>query len=298
MTVEQAICDLCGGQAFELLYPGTADVAEDPALYYGSSRQKAGHLPIVRCRGCGLVLSNPRDDLATRRQAYAQLADEDYAAEEFARQWVAAQRLDWIEKWVDRARLIDVGCATGVFVGQALGRGWWAEGVDPSLWALARARQRWPQARFHPGMLEDLPLPEQRFDVLTLWDVLEHVQSPTALLSRAAEWVKPGGWLALNVPNVSSFSARWMGRRWVLLLREHLWYFSPKTLRALLARTGWRLIAQRPNRTVFSAANVLRRLAQYDLPGLRRASNWPVLRRLWLPVWMGELNALAQRVAE
>ncbi len=295
MTGEAAVCDLCGGQRFRQLYRGTLRAEDDPALYYGSSRQRAGHWPIVRCLDCGMVLSNPRDDAGTLAQVYAQLADEDYAAEEGPRQRVAIRRLDWMDGWVSGARLVDVGCATGVFLGQALRRGWAVAGVEPSRWAVACARKRWPQAQFWNERLEALPPPDLPFDVLTLWDVLEHVQSPLALLRCAAQWVRPGGWLALNAPDVTSLTARWMGPDWALLLREHLWYFSPDSLGALLERSGWRLVTRRANRAEFSAANVLIRLAQYGLPGLRRLAHWPLLRRLWLPIWMGEMNVLAQR---
>ncbi len=87
-----------------------------------------------------------------------------------------------------------------------------------------------------------------------------------------------------------------MGKRWVLLLREHLWYFSPATVEPLLRACGFDLVETRPNFVRFSLANIAGRLAQY--PALRAAQRLPNvdwLRRPAIRFPMGEMNVVARK---
>jgi 2-polyprenyl-3-methyl-5-hydroxy-6-metoxy-1,4-benzoquinol methylase len=301
MTLVQVPCAVCEARDFVAVHPGTIlDRSADAARYFSSSRELAGYLPIVRCAQCGLVMQNPRDDQATLARVYAALADSTYDEEDTSRAASAREHLAFVEAYAPQpGRLLDVGCASGLFVEAARSRGWQADGADASVWAVERARERCPGARFEIGTLETLDFPPEAFAVITLFDVLEHVDAPHAALSRLRGWLRPGGLLCLSVPNAGSWTARLMGPRWVLLLREHLWYFSPQTLGQLLARAGYELVAVRTKWVSFSLHNVATRLAQY--PGvLGRLSGRLVgnqaLRRLPVRFPMGEMDVVARRL--
>ena len=299
MTLVMAECAVCGGRDLRLVYAGTVPEGDlDPAPYFSSSRSRAGHLPVMRCVACGLWMANPRDDDATLARTYAGLEDRSYDEEEENRARTASAHLRFVTRHHrNPGRLLDAGCATGAFVRVASAAGWKATGVDASPWALERARERCPEATFLRGLIEELEFPSSSFDAITLWDTLEHASAPAAVLSRLRSWLAPGGWLFLNVPNADSWTARVMGRRWVLLLREHLWYFTPPTLGSLLARCGFQCIATRPNLVRFSIAAIANRLAQY--PGGRwvgPVASRRVARRLALRFPIGEMNAAARRI--
>jgi Methyltransferase domain len=147
-------------------------------------------------------------------------------------------------------------------------------------------------------MLEGQHFAPASFDAITLWDVLEHMYSPRDAIRQVSEMLTPQGWLFLNVPDAKSWAARLMGRRWVLLLREHLWYFSRETLAVLLAQQGFEVVAARANWVHFSLTNVLVRLAQY--PGwlgrfAKRVSRQSWLRRIVVRFPMGEITVAARR---
>ncbi|MGE5139780.1 MAG: class I SAM-dependent methyltransferase, partial [Rudaea sp.] len=94
----------------------------------------------------------------------------------------------------------------------------------------------------HTGSLETAPAPAQPYDLVVGWMVLEHLHDPVACLRKLHEWVRPGGWLAISVPNAGSLEFRLFGRRWYALqVPTHLYHFSPQTLSALLAKGGWRV---------------------------------------------------------
>jgi 2-polyprenyl-3-methyl-5-hydroxy-6-metoxy-1,4-benzoquinol methylase len=301
MTLVLVPCAVCEGEEFIELHPGTIEDRDaDAARYFSSSRERAGYLPIVRCARCGLVLQNPRDDRATLARVYGALSDSKYEEEDTSRSASAREHLALVEAHEPQpGRLLDVGCASGLFVAAAHEKGWQAAGADASVWMVERARERCPEAAFEIGTLETLEFPREGFDVITLFDVLEHVDAPQAALQRLHGWLRPGGVLCLSVPNAGSWTARLMGPRWVLLLREHLWYFSPETLGKLLARAGYELVGVRMKWVSFSLHNVVTRLAQY--PGAvgrlsARLEGNRALKRLPVRFPMGEMDVVARRL--
>lgn len=300
MTLVPTTCVVCGGGTVDPVYPGTIPAAEpgNPAVCFSSSRRVAGYLPIVRCAGCGLVMTSPRHDDATLGRIYAALADRGGEHGDEARSRKVADRLALLGSYRRLPRrLLDVGCGSGLFVCAAQSAGWEATGVDASAWAVASGEQRCPRARFRAGLLPELDFPAGSFDVVTLWDVLEHVPRPVETLERIRSWLAPDAWLFLSLPNADSRIARLMGKRWVLLLREHLWYFSPATIAALLSRSGFMLVDVRPKLVPLSLGNIMDRLAQY--PGAAgtvagRLSAAGVLRRLTVRVPIGEMYVVAR----
>src|SRR5882724_1237556 len=95
MTLVLVPCAVCGSTDFAPVYPGALlDLDEDPSRQFSSSRVSAGYAPIVRCRHCSLVQSNPRDDAETLARVYAGLADVVYDAEAHNRERDAAAHLE------------------------------------------------------------------------------------------------------------------------------------------------------------------------------------------------------------
>jgi hypothetical protein len=162
---------------------------------------------------------------------------------------------------------------------------------------IARGRARCPEAEFTVGALGSVEFPAGAFEVITLWDVLEHVASPLEALQQVRAWLVPRGGLCLSVPNGESLFARLMGKRWVLLLREHLWYFAPDTMRRLLSEAGFEVLEIRSKSVRFSLGNIARRLAQHsgkapEIAG--RFSRCRASRLLSLRFPIGEMDVVAR----
>ncbi len=244
-------------------------------------------------------MTNPHDDDATLQHIYSNLTDNQYTSETTNRRRTARDHLDLVTQYhPSSAKLLDIGCATGLFVCEAQAAGWQGTGLEASSWAISLARQRCPKANFISGTLETTRFEMGNFQVITLWDVLEHVRSPHETLTRVHAWLKPEGLLFLNLPNFSSPAARLMGKHWVLLLREHIWYFSPTTLQKMLKKTGFSMLQTRTNSVHFSLANIFSRLAQY--PGLlgklsSKANRFNILKSLTLRFPIGEMSVVARK---
>jgi 2-polyprenyl-3-methyl-5-hydroxy-6-metoxy-1,4-benzoquinol methylase len=202
---------------------------------------------IVRCRHCRLRYVNPRPSqsrlaamyrggyFAPRASGHQHLRHDDMKLA------TARLRLEFLQEFCAKGRLLDVGCGGGVFVRAAREAGWSAVGLEPSLEAAAHAgMHRLPVVAGH---LEQPPLAGGRFDAVTMFDVLEHVFSPGAFLAEARTLLAPRGVLLIETPNMAGWMPRLMGSRhpWVRP-PEHLTYFTPGSLRILLERTGFRVL--------------------------------------------------------
>jgi 2-polyprenyl-3-methyl-5-hydroxy-6-metoxy-1,4-benzoquinol methylase len=208
---------------------------------------------VVRCKTCSCTYVTPQrqgqallDELyeerlwsspAPRHFGYAAYREE---AENYLRTF--AYRLHALERASlprTGGRLLDVGCAAGYFLTVMQQRGWQVEGVEPSRTIARFGRERFG-VTIHEGTLDTIKLPPASYDLITLWDVIEHVPDPTNLLLQVRRLLAPGGVVLLETQNVASLTARVLGRRWHHYKHaEHLWHFSPQTIDLLLQKTGF-----------------------------------------------------------
>jgi 2-polyprenyl-3-methyl-5-hydroxy-6-metoxy-1,4-benzoquinol methylase len=139
-------------------------------------------------------------------------------------------------------RLLDVGCGRGDLGTWFIARGWSVVGVEPSSEACALARSRGLDARV--GTLSDVALEPGSFDAVVFRQSLEHVLDPLADLSRAHALLRPGGKIAVSVPNFGCFQSRRFGARWFHLdVPRHRFHFDASSLRAALAAASFSEIA-------------------------------------------------------
>jgi 2-polyprenyl-3-methyl-5-hydroxy-6-metoxy-1,4-benzoquinol methylase len=133
-------------------------------------------------------------------------------------------------------RMLDVGCGQGHFVDVALRGGWDVLGIELSKPAVAICQKfGLPVERidFFSTTLE-----EGSFDFLTMFEVIEHVSSPSKFAQRAEKLLRPGGVLYLTTPNFDSLDRRLLGASWHVIHREHLTYFTPETMRGLISTSS------------------------------------------------------------
>lgn len=151
--------------------------------------------------------------------------------------------LDRLERHVKPGRLLDVGAGPGFMVSRAAQRGWSARGLDVNGWAVRYARSHDVDVR--PGTLADERVEgDDRFDAVTMMDLLEHVPDPGAAVAQAAKITRPGGALAVLTPDAGAPLGRLLGRRWPELTRApaHLVLFSAAGLSRLLGRHGYQVL--------------------------------------------------------
>jgi 2-polyprenyl-3-methyl-5-hydroxy-6-metoxy-1,4-benzoquinol methylase len=139
----------------------------------------------------------------------------------------------------EAGRLLDVGCGDGDFAASMKRRGWEVYGTEFS--SAARQLGEAKGVKVHQGDIASAHFPDDFFDVVTLWHVLEHVPEPAVELIEIQRILRPGGLLVLETPNIASMTFRFCGKSWFPLgIPGHLQHFTPQTLARFVKRAGFR----------------------------------------------------------
>jgi len=234
-TEQVNVCDLCG----------SARLA-----------QLSAAANVMRCLDCGYRFVSPRPTQDEIASSYSDPEFYDgWIEDEAGRQLMWSKRLRLLQRLPRGTRALDIGAGIGAFL--SLGRdtyGWDVVGTEVSTSAVRIARERY-HLDLLLGRVEDLDLPAESFDLITLWHVLEHVPSPSQTITLCHKLLKPGGYLAIAVPNDGD--ARWWlvrakaraGRapepsRYTPLVPHgevHLSQFSGRVLTQALKSKGFRI---------------------------------------------------------
>jgi 2-polyprenyl-3-methyl-5-hydroxy-6-metoxy-1,4-benzoquinol methylase len=240
-------CDLCGSSSHDRRY-------------------RFHDLDVLKCRECGLVFIEMHDpDLLPkdvydpdyfndRGEYFLHVSDQDIDQVTGSHMDSFRQGLELLRKYKGGGgKLLDVGCAVGVFLSMAENRGWNVTGVDISEYAVSQARKKCGGEVFS-GDLAELRFTDASFDVITLWDVVEHFSRPSETLREAHRILKDDGIILMDTPNEEALIRKVAYRIYQLLGGRiaypaeklyhlyHLFYFSEKTLTRLLDKCGFEAI--------------------------------------------------------
>jgi SAM-dependent methyltransferase len=245
---------------------------------------------------------------AILRRAYAGAASEDYIEEEAGQRETARRALARIEELLEpvpipgngsprRRTLLDLGCWVGFLLSEAVERGWRAIGVEPSEFASGYARDRLG-LDVRTGELLTTPLPLGHFDAIVMGDVIEHLPRPAEALERIAELLRPGGIVWMALPDAGSLVARGLRARWWSVIPTHVQFFTRRSIRALLERAGWTVLAIETAPKAFSVRYYLERIGGYS-PRLARvlvrtARAARISERMWAPDFRDRMAVIAR----
>ena len=203
---------------------------------------------IVKCCDCGLVYVNPQPEEKDLIEFYQHYFPEDQGSPlrwERMMSPVFNEVHQYILRNYSKGRLLDVGCSYGFFLQRFDKTKWELYGVDPSGYAVTYARKKIGRTIF-TGPLIQQDFPDQFFDIITLFYVLEHVVDPLAFLTELNRLLKPEGLLVLRIPHsepIIRFSKLFRLDIPLLYPPMHLYDFSPYTLRLILEKAGFRKIS-------------------------------------------------------
>lgn len=206
----------------------------------------------VKCCGCGLLFVNPQIDESKLIASYEEdeshekwvdvlLTPAQQAYDTEHRFGEALKRLERKYRRKKRGRVLDIGCSIGLFLKLARDRGWEPYGLEINKKALKYAREVF-DLPVEAKLLDELDYPENYFQIISLWGVLEHTTNPDEILEQVFPLLNPEGTLVILVPNGHSLATRIMHEYSPTFGgRNHLWYFTPETLTRLLKRKGYRV---------------------------------------------------------
>lgn len=242
---------------------------------------------IVSCQHCGLIYVNPMPDAEALQAFYTEdffqgnrrptgyvdyLRDKEIHMHQFRVYWPLIRR-----EFPTPGRVLDIGCALGFFLDMARAEGWETVGIELSEFGAQWARDKLG-LDVHTGSLLDVHLPKSSFDVVTLWATIEHLADPINTLREAHRVLKPDGLILITTGEVEGILDKlstglcpWYEPP------GHLYYFSTRTLRAMLQEAGFRTLHMQGIEMDPRMIGPLRRQA------LRGLNRWlPATGRLWL----------------
>lgn len=303
--MEHVRCNLCGADDTVVRFPST--MPEDranghpanPEHFYCTTLSYGQHYRIVQCRQCGLVYTNPRRRPAEILNDYEAVVEPRYIDEQGGRVLTFQRNIRPLEALIPSTnghRLLDVGAHVGIFVQVAQERGWDAWGLEPSKWAAEEGQKR--GINMIQGTLHQAELDPASFDVVTMWDVAEHLPDPLADFTEAARVLKPDGILCIHSMNIESLFAHAMGKHWPWLVEMHLYYYSPQTLTALVEKAGLKVESWRVQGRYLHLGYLVSRLAGWNKPLGQLAEKMARILHMdrWIiPVNFGDLFTLYAR---
>jgi 2-polyprenyl-3-methyl-5-hydroxy-6-metoxy-1,4-benzoquinol methylase len=285
-------CEVCGGSEFVLLFKG--NIGRNIEQRFS---QYAYYDDIYRCSDCGLLAQRQSHD---HDAIVSLLKSEKYLDEAIGqlnlkeKQHQFRQLIDIIRRHgtLNGARVLDVGANTGVFLNMLREYTPHLRGIEPSVDAVAAARKFF-DLDIQNGVIAELASEDESFDVITIFDVIEHLTHPARDLAQLLPKLRRGGRIYITTHDSGTLYARLWGSHYPMLMYQHFFHFSPKTLARLLERVGYRVVARRHFAKSWSLA-YFAELFEKKWPGtlfskMGRLALAPVLTlpktRSWRLVW-------------
>lgn len=267
MSVVKHNCCICG--------------VDDTRLVF----QKDG-FNIVKCKICGLIYVNPRLNESEQLDIYSDnyfIKNKDVG--KFKRK-TAEIDLNRLKKLgVKRGKVLDVGYGEGYFLEVSQKIGWEVYGVEI--------------VKFDTNVAH---FPDKYFDLITLFDVIEHFQNPLLELKEINRILKDDGFVYIHTPNIGGLFAKLMGKRWFQIKpEEHIFYFNKKTIKTILKKSGFEVLVYNAYGKVLTIEYVQQVLALTNtiLPKVIKwlFSRLPFYRKLFY-MKTGHLNVLSKKRLE
>ena len=264
--LEKVACICCESKEYTIIHdPKKIDALskDDLLKVYKSSSDDQLLNQLVRCIDCGLVYLNPRVSKEIILASYSGAEDLTFITQNEERiKTFKKSFLNFAHTFSvptnKNTRVLDIGCAGGAFPKAADDLGFNVVGIEPSKYLCEWGKKEYG-LDLRPGILDEHDFEKESFDVITLWDVVEHLIDPRVEIKKISYILKKKGYLIVNYPDYNSLVAKLMGLKWPFFLSVHLFYFSSKTIKMFLSKFGFEIVELKPHWQTLKLEYVLRR---------------------------------------
>jgi 2-polyprenyl-3-methyl-5-hydroxy-6-metoxy-1,4-benzoquinol methylase len=252
LLFEYRNCPNCGQNDFEVLFGSNIKTDDFNVLFdyrmegHDSQADGEGYLipgkewgRHVRCKNCHLIYMNPMEKVSKTNEYYFKAKNTHAPTIRESYLKTAESQIRLIKKYASGTNLLDIGCAQGFFLYNASKVGYTTKGIEISQDAAEYAIREFG-LDIEAKLFEELQFPENHFDVVTLWQVLEHVPYPLTVLKEVHRILKPEGLLVVSTPNIEGIPAKILKKKWWDIKRLHINQFSTKTLMDIVQNAGFK----------------------------------------------------------
>lgn len=243
MEFSEHPCDWCGSYKFTVIIEGPDLLMDLPGTFC-----------FVQCSQCGLYRQNPRlewdqlqnfypEGYSSHTKQVADLPSKFYRIDKRYGLW---KRVKFVSKYKSSGNWLDIGCGTGRILQEAQQWNKWSLfGLEPVAPVATYAKEKLNIPIFNT-VLEDYHEDDNYYDIITMWDVLEHLPTPINDLEKAHALLKKGGVFIFSIPNMQSLGRKLFKRFWIGYdLPRHLYLFPPDLLKKIFEDIGFEIISQK-----------------------------------------------------
>lgn len=214
---------------------------------------------IYKCKNCDLIYAIVHEnDLENAYETdYYKKVYPDYEADKKVYDLNSKLTLKLMEKYSNKGKLLEIGCAFGFFLKFAKDTGWETTGFEISKYASKLAKEKYRINVINSNFLTYQS--DEKYDFACLFDTIEHLQDPSSMIKKVAEALKPSSKIIITTGNIDALSAKVLGSKWRLLAPPlHIYYYTPKTLSALLEKHGFKVLTVKHTGKYFNIGSILK----------------------------------------
>ena len=289
------LCPVCDSDRQTIkLEPWVSE--DDPAKLYGAASGIPGTQYLVTCNDCGMIYESPRYDADTIVKGYMASQEADHDSQYSMRVNSFYKTLVKHAKRLPKlgAKVLDIGTAGGAFLDAAKKFGYDAHGMEPSADLVSRGKARGLQ--IEQGTIESHTFQAGTFDMVCLWDVIEHLPDPKTALIEIKKLLKPDGVLLINFPDIGTAQAKLAGKSFWWILSVHLHHFTRATIKDICFRTGFEVFHFERYWQILEFGYLENMAVHYKIPltALITRLTPKFIQRLPIPYYASQTTALAR----
>lgn len=235
-------CNLCNSDDFILIQKGNIDIS----IHLERFSQYKYYGDLFKCKNCNLIAQKLEHE---ESEIIKKLMDECYLDEEIGKLNIAEKHVQFgrlieiMEKYVslEEKFILDAGANTGVFLDLLKKYSTSLAGIEPSREATGYAKDNY-NIDIQNSVIAEADLEDEKFDVVAMWDVIEHLYDPFGDLSFLHRKTKKGGVIFISTHNIGDFWVKVMRANYPFYMYQHFYHFSKDTLAKILEKVGFEVI--------------------------------------------------------
>jgi len=290
-------CAVCDSRQYTVKYEPWVQI-EDPIQLYGAASGIQGTQRLVECSDCGLIYENPRYPAEVIMQGYASSNEAGHDSQYPMRVNSFYRALSKLKTKLPApgAKVLDIGTAGGAFLEAATQFGYEAYGLEPSRFLVEKGVSR--GLKMKQGTIETNSFEDGSFDMVCLWDVIEHLSEPKQDLIKIRRLLKPGGILFINYPDIGTLPARLAGKKFWWILSVHLHHFSRKTIDLICQKAGYQVFHQQSYWQTLQFGYLIEMAVVLKVPTAKffRSFFPNFIKRIPIPYYASQTSAIARIV--